>query len=148
MWQGQPLGRNSETVFWPGMVNHRPVLTIIRLNLNLNQCSSLRYFSVQCPHGHSVICSIWCLVQNYKGFYCTGTTTTTTTTSVRPVSVDYTECPAQYQSSVSASVLCVMWVELAELEQNVGTIPQNGLGFIPITCQFTDFESKINFLLQ
>ena len=37
MWQEQPLGRNSETVFRPGMVNH-PV-QIIRLNLNLNQKS-------------------------------------------------------------------------------------------------------------
>ena len=112
--------------------------------------------SVQCPHTGGVICGLWCMIQNYKGRYCgsasttttstttTSTTTTTTTTwSSRPVAViDYSDCPAEYQSSSSAAVLCVMWVELAELEQSVGTIPQNGLGYIPVTCQFSEFESK------
>ena len=107
--------------------------------------------SVRCPHSGSVICSLWCMVQNYKGRYCasasTTTTTTTTTTSTwssRPVAVvDYSDCPADYQSSSSAAVLCVMWVELAELEQSVGSIPQNGLGYIPVTCQFSDYDSKL-----
>ena len=118
--------------------------------------------SVQCPHTGSAICGLWCMIQNYKGRYCgsastttTSTTTTTTTTTTattatttttwtsRPVAViDYSDCPAEYQSSSSAAVLCVMWVELAELEQSVGTIPQNGQGYIPVTCQFSDFESK------
>ena len=55
-------------------------------------------------------------------------------------------CPAEYQASASATVLCVMWVELTELEQNVGTIPQNGLGYIPISCQFSQYEGKYLFL--
>ena len=55
-------------------------------------------------------------------------------------------CPAEYQASASATVLCVMWVELTELEQNVGTIPQNGLGYIPITCQFSQYEGRFSDL--
>ena len=121
--------------------------------------------SVQCPHIESVVCTIWCLVQNYKGKYCNGPTTTTTTTTTttstttptttttststipmntRPVALEqYPGCPAKYQSSSNAMVLCVMWVELNELEQNVGSIPQNGLGYIPVTCQFSQYQGRM-----
>ena len=105
--------------------------------------------SVSCPHGHSVVCTVWCLVQNYKGKYCSSTatttsTTTTTTTTLRPVAVDFPDCPAEYHGTSTAAVLCVMWVELSELEQSVGTIPQSGLGYIPVTCQFRDHESMLS----
>ena len=56
---------------------------------------------------------------------------------VNPVAVEYPGCPAEYHASTSAMVLCVMWVELAELENAVGTIPQNGqIAVYNIMCFF------------
>ena len=115
--------------------------------------------SVQCPYSGSLVCSVWCLLQNYKGNYCAGSTTTSTTTTTtttspittplynqRPVHLDYPDCPAEYKVSSSAAVLCVMWIQLSQLETAVGTAPQNAFGFIPVTCQFSQFESTSNIL--
>ena len=70
-------------------------------------------------------------------------TLSTAVSNQRPVALDYPDCPAEYQLSSSAAVLCVMWVQLSQLETAVGTVPQNALGYIPVTCQFSEFESKI-----
>ena len=70
-------------------------------------------------------------------------TLSTPVSNQRPIALDYPDCPAEYKLSSSAAVLCVMWVQLAQLETAVGTVPQNGFGYIPVTCQFSDFDSKI-----
>ena len=45
-------------------------------------------------------------------------------------------------------LLCTLWSVLSELESTLGVAPQNGFGFIPVTCEYVNHPTDASLLCE
>ena len=88
------------------------------------------------PTSSTILCSLYCQIKSYLGSECVSTTTTTTSTSTTTVTTTLAACPSQYLGDPENVLLCQLWIQLLDVQQQFNSSPAIPAEVTSISCPY------------